>query len=171
MSGDDSTSGRGRRSRRCSVRRLRGSSRRRRGMSRSAGKMRGGAAAADDNGFGEIPSGRVVRHRQCPVVAGQSLRLKGSRPGFHTAVLPYLALRGPTYRKNSHANHTWRQHSHQTACFQGPELPSPWVRFPSPAPFSVAWRRPVLPQDATSPIAQFPQPRYGCNRSIGRACW
>jgi len=25
---------------------------------------------------------------------------------------PYVALRCPTYRENSHANHTWRQHSH-----------------------------------------------------------
>jgi hypothetical protein len=51
-----------------------------------------------------------------------------------------------------------------------PKLPKlePWVRFPSPAPLSVVWRRPVLPQDATSRIAQFPQPRYGCNRSIDR---
>ena len=47
---------------------------------------------------------------------------------------PYVALRGPTYRENSHANHTWRQHSHKTACFVDSEAPSVWVRFPSPAP-------------------------------------
>jgi hypothetical protein len=46
----------------------------------------------------------------------------------------YVALRGPTYRENSHANHTWCWHSRQTACFKGPEPPSLWVRFPSPAP-------------------------------------
>ena len=81
---------------------------------------------------------------------------------------PYVALGGPTYRENSHANHTWRKYSHQTACFKGSEAPPPWVRFPSPAPFSVVWRRPVLPQHATSRIAQFPQPRYGRNRSLDR---
>jgi hypothetical protein len=36
----------------------------------------------------------------------------------------------------SHANHTWRQHSPQTACFEGSQARSPWVRFPSPAPLS-----------------------------------
>jgi hypothetical protein len=46
----------------------------------------------------------------------------------------YLTLRCPTYRENSHANHTWRQHSRQTACFKGSEARSSWVRFPSPAP-------------------------------------
>ena len=52
------------------------------------------------------------------------------------AMYPYVALRGPTYRENSHANHTWHPPSHKTACFQGSGLPSPWVRFPSPAPSS-----------------------------------
>jgi hypothetical protein len=33
------------------------------------------------------------------------------------AMYPYVALRGLTYRENSHANHTWHPHSHQTACF------------------------------------------------------
>lgn len=46
------------------------------------------------------------------------------------AMYPYLALRGPTYRENSHANHTRHPPSHKTACFQGSELPSPWLRFP-----------------------------------------
>jgi hypothetical protein len=27
------------------------------------------------------------------------------------AMYPYVALRGPTYRENSHANHTWHWHS------------------------------------------------------------
>ena len=47
---------------------------------------------------------------------------------------PYVALCGPTYRENSHANHTWHRQSHQTGCSKGPEDPSVWVRFPSPAP-------------------------------------
>ena len=45
-----------------------------------------------------------------------------------------IALGCPTCLENSHANHTWHQHSHQTACFKGSEANSPWVRFPSPAP-------------------------------------
>ena len=40
---------------------------------------------------------------------------------------PYLALRGPTYRENSHANHTWHQHSHQIACFKDSEALPVWV--------------------------------------------
>jgi hypothetical protein len=52
------------------------------------------------------------------------------------AMYPFVALRCPTYRENSHANHTWHQHSHQTACFLDPNALSPWVRFPSPAPLS-----------------------------------
>ena len=47
---------------------------------------------------------------------------------------PHVALRCPTYRENSHANHTWHPPSRQTACFQVPEATSLWVRFPSPAP-------------------------------------
>jgi hypothetical protein len=44
------------------------------------------------------------------------------------------SLRSPTYRENSHANHTWRPLSRQTACFQAPNAPPVWVRFPSPVP-------------------------------------
>jgi hypothetical protein len=47
---------------------------------------------------------------------------------------PQVALRGPTYRENSHANHTWHPKSHQTACFKDAEALAVWVRFPSPAP-------------------------------------
>jgi hypothetical protein len=36
---------------------------------------------------------------------------------------PYVALDSPTYRENSHANHTWDSPSLQTLCFQGPEGP------------------------------------------------
>jgi hypothetical protein len=57
---------------------------------------------------------------------------------------PHVALRGPTYHENSHANHTWHPPSHQTACFKGSEAPPVWVRFPSPAPFFVVWRLPAL---------------------------
>ena len=66
--------------------------------------------------------------------------------GSRTSMYPYAALRCPTYRENSHANHTWHQHPQETACFIVPAVPSPWVRFPSPAPFFVAWRVPALPR-------------------------
>jgi hypothetical protein len=80
---------------------------------------------------------------------------------------PYLALRGPTYRENSHANHTWPQHSDQTACFKTRKC-RPWVRFPSPAPLFDVWRVPALPWDATWLSAQFPQSRRDYNRSFDR---
>jgi hypothetical protein len=67
------------------------------------------------------------------VVRDPRLKLE---PEVRTSVYPYVALRGPTYRENSHANHTWQWHSHETACSLVPEVPSPWVRFPSPAPLS-----------------------------------
>src|SRR6266403_2067689 len=51
---------------------------------------------------------------------------------------PYVALHGPTYRENSHANHTWHRQSHQSACFKGPDPSSVWVRFPSPLHFSLS---------------------------------
>src|ERR1700722_15003965 len=72
------------------------------------------------------------------------LRLKGMSPGLRTPMYPYVALRCPTYRENSHANHTWHRPPHKTAYFHGSELSSPWVRFPSPAPLLVAWRVPAL---------------------------
>jgi hypothetical protein len=50
------------------------------------------------------------------------------------AMYPYVALRDPTYREKSHANHTWHPHSHQTTCFKDSEALPVWVRFPSPAP-------------------------------------
>jgi hypothetical protein len=62
--------------------------------------------------------------------------------------VPCVVLRGPTHRENSHANHTWDHSSHQTACFKGSEMPSVWVRFPSPAAFFVVWRDPALSLDA-----------------------
>src|SRR6266403_4314747 len=64
---------------------------------------------------------------------------KRLEPGYRTSMYPCVALRCPTYRENSHANHTWHQHSHQTACLKGSEAPSPWVRFPSPAPIIDPW--------------------------------
>jgi hypothetical protein len=80
------------------------------------------------------------------------------------SMYPYEVLRGPTYHENSHASHTWHPRSHQTACFQGPEARSPWVRFPSPAPLFVVWRVATLPYDAPKFIVQFPQSRCvkGC---------
>ncbi len=61
--------------------------------------------------FGESPSVR----RMPAIGRSETLRLKGLSPGLRTPMYPYLALRCPIYRENSHANHTWRQHSHETA--------------------------------------------------------
>jgi len=63
-------------------------------------------------------------------------RLKSWSPGSRSSMYPYVASRGPTYRENSHANHTWQSPSHQTFYFIVPDAPPVWVRFPSPAPFS-----------------------------------
>ena len=57
------------------------------------------------------------------------LRLKGLSLGVRTPMYPYVALR-PTYRENSHADHTWRQHSHQTASFKVLEAPPVWTELP-----------------------------------------
>ena len=56
------------------------------------------------------------------------------KPGLCAPMYPYVAVRGPTYRENSHANHTWNPQLHRTACFKASEATSVWVRFPSPAP-------------------------------------
>ena len=61
-------------------------------------------------------------------------QLGGSKPRLCQPMYPYATLRSPTYRENSHANHTWQPQSYQTACFKGSEAPPVWVRFPSPAP-------------------------------------
>src|ERR1700723_637055 len=74
----------------------------------------------------------AVRVRQ--LVADRRPTTERREPGISHSMYPYVALRCPTYRENSHANHTWHQHSHEAACFLVPEAPSPWVRFPSPAP-------------------------------------
>jgi hypothetical protein len=47
-------------------------------------------------------------------LAVQSRRLKGWSPGSRTSMYPYVASRGPTYRENSHASHTWYPSSRQT---------------------------------------------------------
>jgi hypothetical protein len=72
--------------------------------------------------------------RERLLLADQRPTTKRLEPGSCTSMYPYVALRGPTYREISHANHTWHQQSHQTACFNGSEAPSVWVRFPPPAP-------------------------------------
>ncbi len=56
-------------------------------------------------------------------------------PGSRAPMYPYVAVHGPTYRENSHANHTWSPPSRQSVCFSARNVPSVWVRFPSPAPF------------------------------------
>jgi hypothetical protein len=79
-----------------------------------------------------------------PIGPVGDLQLVGSRPRLCQPMYPYATLRGPTYRENSHANHTWRPSSRHTACFQAPNAPSVRVRFPSPAPLFVVWRVPAL---------------------------
>ena len=37
----------------------------------------------------------------------RDLRLVGTSPGIHSPMYPYAAPRGPTYRENSRAHHTW----------------------------------------------------------------
>jgi len=39
-------------------------------------------------------------------------KLKALNPGLRTPMYPYVALRCPTYRENSHANHTWNPQLH-----------------------------------------------------------
>jgi hypothetical protein len=39
------------------------------------------------------------------------------------AMDPYVALRGPTYRENSHATHTWYPPSQQSAYFLAQKAP------------------------------------------------
>ena len=50
-------------------------------------------------------------------------RLKGSSPGRRLPMYPYVALRGLTYRENSHTNHTWHSPSQQSAFFPAPDAP------------------------------------------------
>jgi hypothetical protein len=69
-----------------------------------------------------------------------------------------VALRCPTYRENSHANHTWHQHPQETSCFIVPAAPSPWVRFRSFAPLFVVSRWP-LSWARHSRGSPFPRPR------------
>jgi hypothetical protein len=77
----------------------------------------------------------MIRQRACfwPDRRPTTRRLE---PGTSPVEYLHVALRGPTYRENSHANHTWHSPSRQTACFQEPVAPPVWVRFPSPAPLS-----------------------------------
>jgi hypothetical protein len=49
-------------------------------------------------------------------------------PGSRAPMYPYIAVHGPTYRENSHANHTWNPPSRQSACFSARNVPSVWVR-------------------------------------------
>jgi hypothetical protein len=86
------------------------------------------------------------------VVRDPRLKLE---PEVRTSVYPYVALRGPTYRENSHANHTWHPQSHQTACSKASEAPPEWVRFPSPAPLFVVWCVPASSLEAAQVTVQF----------------
>src|SRR5216684_4666560 len=74
-----------------------------------------------------------------PDLAGQRPTTERLEPGISHIEYPHVARRGPTYRENSHAHHTWRPSSHQTPCFQAPQAPPVWVRFPSPAPIIDPW--------------------------------
>ena len=64
----------------------------------------------------------VLTVRKWPI---GDLRLKGWSPGSRTSMYPYVALRGPTYRENSPANHTWRPSSREIACFKASEARLP----------------------------------------------
>jgi hypothetical protein len=44
--------------------------------------------------------------RICPIRVGQRPTTEGSSPKLRTPIYPYVALHCPTYRENSHANHT-----------------------------------------------------------------
>jgi hypothetical protein len=81
---------------------------------------------------------------------------------------PYVALRCPTYRENSHANHTWHQGLHETACFLVPAAPSPWVRFPSPAPLFVGSHWPTYTAVASAACTVFRLRRYGAAKPHSR---
>jgi hypothetical protein len=84
----------------------------------------------------------------CKPRGGRQCRLAHQKSGQ----LSHVSLRCPTYRENSHANHTWNPASRQTACFKGSEAPSPWVRFPSPAPlFCVG----LCPRRGTRAVLRF----------------
>jgi hypothetical protein len=61
-------------------------------------------------------------------------KLKALNPGLRTPMYPYVVLCCPTYRENSHANHTWNPQLRQTTYFKDSEAMPVWVRFPSPAP-------------------------------------
>ena len=76
-----------------------------------------------------------------PKIDGVGTRVTSGIGEYHAVPgpKPHMSLCCPTYRENSHANHTWHHRSHQTTCFKGSEAPSLWVRFPSPAPFFVVW--------------------------------
>jgi len=98
--------------------------------------------------------------------AGRPTTKRGSSPGLRTPVYPYVALRCPIYRENSHANHTWHQHWHEPACFLVPAAPSPWVRFPSPAPLQAIAGQ-AIPAGGRSSSAQNiskTRPSYGAAR-------
>ena len=85
----------------------------------------------------------------------ETTRLRGLSP---RTLYTDVSLRGPTYRQNSPAIHTWNPQSHQTACFKGSDAPPVWVRFPSPAPI------PAL--QASSPFPDMPRiSEFACPRS------
>jgi hypothetical protein len=86
-----------------------------------------------------------IRGQRTPGFGRSETKLKGLNPGLRTPMYPYVALRCPTYRENSHANHTWNPQLHQTTYFKSSEAMPVWVRFPSPAPLLVAWHVLALP--------------------------
>src|ERR1700677_4788072 len=46
-----------------------------------------------------------------------SADMRSQNAASRASMCPFIALRCPTYRENSHANHTWHQHTQETACF------------------------------------------------------
>jgi hypothetical protein len=82
--------------------------------------------------------------KHCPELSGSTYKPRGGRQRrlAHKKArqLPSVSLRGPKYRENSHANHTWHLSLRKTACFLHSEWPPVWVRFPSLAPLPAARR-------------------------------
>jgi len=58
-----------------------------------------------------------------PSAGARSERIK-AEPGIFRIDVSLRSLTLPTYRENSHANHTWPLHSHATACCIGSDAPS-----------------------------------------------
>jgi hypothetical protein len=62
-----------------------------------------------NEGYSTSSSEEVLRTELCDGAIRLAIgdrRLKGWSPGSRISMYPHVTLRGPTYRENSHANHT-----------------------------------------------------------------